>query len=243
MSKIVAIVQARMGSSRLPGKVLMDIAGKSVLAHCIERLARAGRIDEIVVATTEHAEDMAIHEAATALGAKTFAGSESDVLNRYRAAAEWAKADIVVRVTSDCPLIDPEITDNVIEAYLESEVDLASNVIRRTFPRGVDTEVLSVDMLRYLDGFVKKPEEREHVTMHLYQNQEQFWLASVETEGPMHRPELRFCVDTEADLDFMRTVFKKIDAADNLFPIFEAVKLIEREPKLADINAHVEQVS
>lgn len=241
MNRVVAIVQARMGSQRLPGKVLMDIAGLPMLAHGVQRLSRATRVDEVLVATSDSPADAPIVAFAHTYGLRVYTGSETDVLRRYADAAEWARATAIVRITGDCPLIDPEIVDSVVEAYLDSDVDLASNVIERTYPRGLDTEVFSIGLLRYLDRFAGKPHEREHVTAHVYLNRDQFWLASVETQGPLARPELRFCVDTGDDLAFVREVFGRLGGSGNAFTALDVVSLLEREPALTAINAHVEQ--
>ena len=141
--KIVAIIQARMGSTRLPGKVLKDLEGETVLARVVTRLRRARRIDELLVATTDRAMDDAIVEECQRCSVPVFRGDQDDVLDRYFRAAQAAKAKIVVRITSDCPLIDPDITDKTIAAFLESRVDYASNALVRTYPRGLDTEVMS----------------------------------------------------------------------------------------------------
>jgi spore coat polysaccharide biosynthesis protein SpsF len=243
VNRVVAIVQARMGSERLPGKVLMDVAGKPLLAHCIERISRAKRVDEVVLATTDMAGDVPLLNFAKSAGLRVYAGSENDVLQRYREAAEFAQADIIVRITGDCPLIDPELSDSVIEAYLDSEVDLASNVINRTYPRGVDTEVFSMALLRYLNRFVTKQPEREHVTLHVYKNRDQFWIASVETDGPLKRPEIRTCVDTGNDLQFVREVFEALGKGGNSFSTFDVMELLDRRPELGELNAGVKQKS
>jgi len=241
VSRVVAIVQARMGSERLPGKVLLDVSGKPLLLHCIERISRAKRIDQVVLATTTKPEDKALVDLAKSAGIPAYAGSEDDVLRRYREAAEFAKADVIVRITGDCPLIDPELADRVVEAWLDSGVDLASNVVERTYPRGVDTEVFSMDLLRYLDRFVTKQPEREHVTLHLYKNREQFGIASVETDGPLNRPDLRLCVDTDEDLRLVRAVFEELGKEGNAYSTLDVVELFNRRPELAEINAGISQ--
>ena len=141
--KVVAIIQARMGSTRLPGKVLKDLEGKTVLARVVNRLRRARLIGEVLVATTDRAVDDTIVKECSSISVPVSRGDQDDVLDRYFRAAQLAKADVVVRITSDCPLIDPEITDKTIAAFLETRPDYASNAMVRTYPRGLDTEVMS----------------------------------------------------------------------------------------------------
>src|SRR5580658_9210851 len=147
MLKVVAIVQARMGSTRLPGKVLKDLEGETVLARVVNRLRRVRLINEILVATTDRATDDSIVKECRSLSVMVSRGDQDDVLDRYFRAAQLTKADVVVRITSDCPLIDPEITDRTIAAFLETSPDYASNTLVRTYPRGLDTEVMSVKVL------------------------------------------------------------------------------------------------
>src|SRR5271169_1581637 len=145
--KTTAIVQARMGSTRLPGKVLMDLGGQTVLASVVRRLGRARLIDEILVATTTASADDAIAHECRRLRVGCFRGSEPDVLDRYHAAATAVSAECLVRITSDCPLVDPAIVDQTIQTFFDQHADYASNVFPRTFPRGLDTEVFSLAVL------------------------------------------------------------------------------------------------
>ena len=164
--KRVIVLQARMTSTRLPGKVLMDVAGRPMLAQQLRRLARCKQADEILVATTTNATDDPVVAVARAEGARWFRGSETDVLARYVEASREAKADLVVRVTADCPLIDPEESDRVIEALMahQERCDYASNVVRRTYPQGLDTEAMYADALERLDRLAQSSPAREHVT-------------------------------------------------------------------------------
>jgi len=144
---VVAIIQARMGSTRLPGKVLLDLAGRTMLARVVRRVGRAALIDEVMVATADAPDDDAIVEECRRLRVPCFRGSEHDVLDRFHRAAIAHRADVVVRITADCPLIDPEVTDRVIRAFFDERPDYASNTLRRTYPRGLDTEVMTAAAL------------------------------------------------------------------------------------------------
>ncbi|MBI5093028.1 MAG: glycosyltransferase family protein [Candidatus Hydrogenedentes bacterium] len=241
MGRTVAIVQARMGSTRLPGKCLADIAGKPMLQHVLERLGLSKRIDDVVVATTRNSADTPILDLVRQVGLRACAGSENDVLARYLEAARFAKAEIIVRVTADCPLIDPALADDVIDAYSREHGDYASNVIERTFPRGVETEVFSLETLRRINALSNQPFEREHVTPYFYLHPEDFKLVSITAAGALRRPDLRLCVDTEDDLRLVRQIYTRLSGQGNTFSMLDTIHAIEREPWLAEINAHIEQ--
>jgi len=163
--RIVAIIQARMGSTRLPGKVLLDLAGEPVLARVVNRTQRATMLDEIVIATTTESRDEAIVELCSSRDWAYFRGSEDDVLDRYYQAAKKHHAEVVVRITSDCPLIEPEIIDLVIWKFLEEDsLDYVSNILSpRTFPRGLDVETMTFEALKRAWQEDKNPAWREHV--------------------------------------------------------------------------------
>jgi spore coat polysaccharide biosynthesis protein SpsF len=236
--KIVAIVQARMGSTRLPGKVLKDIGGETMLARVIGRLRRASLINEVLVATTDTAADDAVVAECRKCSIPVSRGDEKDVLDRYFRAAQLSKAEIVVRVTSDCPLIDPEITGKTIAAFLESRPDYASNVMQRTYPRGLDTEVMSIAALERAWRQAHKPYEREHVTPYIYEHPGEFKLLSV--PGDEDYSSHRWTVDAPEDLEFVRTVYSRL-APDAAFSWRDILDLLKREPQLADVNRFVEQ--
>lgn len=240
MKRIVAIVQARMGSTRLPGKVLKDIAGKPMLQHVIERLQRADRLAEVVLATSTHPQDRVLLDMAGELGVRGVAGSEDDVLSRYARAARETEADAVVRITSDCPLIDPELVDRSVGFFLVEKADYAANCIQQTFPRGMETEVFSAGKLFEIDREAQLPYEREHVTPRFYQHAELYAARYLSAEGEYHRPELRLCVDTTQDLALVRGIFDRL-GPDNTFPLLDIIRLLDREPDLRALNAQVKQ--
>lgn len=230
--KTVAIVQARMGSSRLPGKVLADLAGETMLGRVIARLRAARRIDDIVIATTVSAKDDAVCREAARHRAGVFRGSQTDVLARYLGAARIFRADVVVRVTSDCPLLDPEVVDRVVAAL--DGADYASNTHTRTFPRGLDVEALHADTLERIGRLGTSPAAREHVTAFVMEQPRLFQIHQVVAETD--DSDLRWTVDTEDDLELVRRLY-----AHPMLPYRELVAHVRAEPALAAINAHVGQ--
>jgi len=237
---IVAIIQARMGSSRLPGKVLMDLGGEMVLGRVVRRLQRSRHISKIVVATTTVPADEVIVAECDRLEVLCFRGSEHDVLDRYYQAARANAADAVVRITSDCPLIDPELVDETVEVFGDKHADYASNVFPRTYPRGLDTEVFSFDALDRAWREAREAHQREHVTPYLYEHPQIFKLASL--SGAADYSRYRWTLDTREDLELLRAIYSRFDGRDD-FSWQEVLCLMEREPELADLNSQVLQKS
>ncbi|WP_418791005.1 cytidylyltransferase domain-containing protein [Phosphitispora sp. TUW77] len=241
MPKTVCIVQARFASTRLPGKVLMEIAGKPLLEHLIDRLRLARAIDEIVIATTVNSDCIPIVELADKCEVTWFAGSEEDVLERYVGAARQVNAANVIRVTSDCPLIDPVTIDRVVNCYLSSDVDYVSNTIERTYPRGLDTEVFSSEALERVSRLASEKSYREHVTLYMYRHPEQFTLKNVCAEPPLDRPDLRLTVDTPEDFMLVKEIYEALYSPGDIVKITDVIRLFDERPELAGINAHIEQ--
>jgi spore coat polysaccharide biosynthesis protein SpsF len=236
--KIVAIVQARMGSSRLPHKVLKDLAGATVLDRVLNRLGRSRLIQESIVATTIEPADVAIIEHCQRTGRRVFRGSEQDVLDRYYQAAKFTNADAVVRITSDCPLIDAEVTDATVRAFLDQRADYASNVRVRTYPRGLDTEVMTAQVLDRAWRESTKLYQREHVTPYIYENPGKFKLHGIQND--IDCSQHRWTVDTPEDLQLLQAVYARFGGRDD-FGWREVLELMEADPSLADINRHVTQ--
>lgn len=238
--KVVAIIQARMGSTRLPGKVLRDLAGEPVLVRCVNRLQRAQMLDEVVVATTVQNADQAIVRLCTERGWPCFRGSEEDVLDRYYQAAIAHQADVVVRVTSDCPLIEPEVVDRVIGEFLDRQpgLDYAANTLPpRTFPRGLDAEVIRCDALERAWREDRNPAWREHVTPYVYRNPERFSLYGVTNEADYSH--MRWTVDTPEDLAFVRRIYDHF--GHDLFSWREVLAVLKEHSEWMAINHHVQQ--
>lgn len=240
-TRVVAIIQARMDSTRLPGKVLKDISGKPMLWHMLNRLKLSNGIDNIILAIPNSVQNDRLEDLAKGLKLHCFRGSEEDVLDRYYKAALEFGGDVIVRLTSDCPLIDPCITDRVIEEHLLTDSDYTSSGIKRTFPRGLDTEVFSFDALKRAHEEAKQDYEREHVTPYIYLHPEIFKLESVEASGKQRRPDLRLTVDTEEDLKLIREIFKRLHREGHTFYIEDVIDLLDKHPELTAINAHIRQ--
>jgi spore coat polysaccharide biosynthesis protein SpsF len=237
--KVVGIVQARMGSSRLPGKVMKTVKGKPLLQYQIERMEKAKLVDELVVATTEKDIEAPILELCKRLNVSTYRGSENDVLERYYHAAKDYDADIIVRMTSDCPLIDPNIIDLVIQYYLDNKYDYVSNTQIRTYPRGMDTEVFSMKLLDEAFFHANMEYEREHVTPYFYLNPEKYSIGQVcNSEDNSH---YRLTVDTPEDFRLISIILEDLYCRDNLFDLQMILEKLRSEPALADINKHILQ--
>ncbi|MGO9366037.1 MAG: cytidylyltransferase domain-containing protein [Terriglobales bacterium] len=235
----MAIVQARMGSTRLPRKVLADIQGHPMLWYVIHRARAATTVDEVVVATTTQSRDQAIVDFCRENGVSCFRGREEDVLDRYYQAALEREADVVVRITSDCPLIDPSIIDKVVRSFLLGQCDYASNVMVRTYPRGLDTEVMTLRALEQAWINAGEPYQRVHVTPYIYENPSTFRLLSVTGDGDYSQ--YRWTVDTEQDLELVRAVYTRLKGRECYLD--DVLKLMDREPGLADINRAIAQKS
>lgn len=238
---IVAIVQARMGSTRLPGKVMKTILDKHVILWDIDRVSLSKLIDEIVVAIPFGKQDDVIADTIEEYNNKILIsrGSEGDVLDRYYNAAVQTNADVVVRITSDCPLIDPVVVDHVIEQFLNNDCDYCSNSLQRTYPRGLDTEVFSFDALSKAWNESKKNYEREHVTPYIIENPDKFKLLNVSNDIDLSH--LRWTLDTKEDFEFIDAVYQRIYPEKQMFFMDDVLDLLDHEPGLIDINKHIEQ--
>jgi len=240
--KRVIILQARMTSTRLPGKVLMDLAGRPMLAQQLRRLARCRQVDEIVVATTTNATDDPVVAVARAEGARWYRGSETDVLARYVGAAREARADVVVRVTADCPLIDPEESDRVVATLVaqRERCDYASNVVRRTFPQGLDTEVMHADTLERLDRLARSSPAREHVTYFILNEHPEFFRIHSVTDTE-DNSDLRWTVDVPQDLEMVRQLYEELNLGEQVVGYRELLSYVRAHPAVAAVNAGVIQ--
>jgi len=236
--RIVAMIQARMGSTRLPGKVLTDLVGATVLARVVERVSRIENIQAITVATSLNRENEAIAAECKRLGVDCFRGSESDVLDRYFHAAKETEPEAIVRITADCPLIDPEVSGSVVSKFLQQSADYASNVLPRTYPRGLDTEVFTRSALERAWKQSTEAHQREHVTPFFYEHPELFRLVSVQADADyaFHR----WTLDTPEDLELIRSIYSRF-AGKGAFSWREVLQLLKREPMLLRINSHVVQ--
>lgn len=229
--KIVITIEARMGSTRLPGKVLMPILGRPMLAYMIERLQRVSKADKIVVATTDNPNDDPIADLATNLGVGLFRGSEEDVLDRVLSAASSANADVIVETSGDCPLIDPEVVDQVIGVYLANKFDFVNN--------GLDIEIFSKAVLYEVSQLTKDPIDREHVSLYIYEHPERFSFCRLETGLPEKYQNLRLTVDTLEDFTLISKIFEELYPKDPAFSLGNVLALLDRRPELIEINRHI----
>lgn len=236
--KIVAIIQARMGSTRLPGKVLRDIGGMTMLARVVRRVQRATLLHEVVVATSMEASDTAIVQECHHLSVPVFQGNEQDVLDRYYQAAIMYQAAGVIRITADCPLIEAEVIDKVVAAFKAQPADYASNIIERTYPRGLDTEVMTLGALEQVWRSATEPYQRIHVTPYFYQHPEQFRLLSITSDADYSH--YRWTVDTAEDLTFIQAVYAHFGGLDN-FSWREVLRLMHYHPELLHLNEAIQQ--
>jgi spore coat polysaccharide biosynthesis protein SpsF (cytidylyltransferase family) len=234
--KTVAVIQARMGSTRLPNKVLADLGGKPMLAQVVDRVRHARTIDEVVVATSTAPQDDAIEAFCERGGIACFRGSEEDVLDRYYQAAKAFDADVVVRITADCPLHDPRVIDAVVERFDSGRHDYVSNTIDRSYPDGLDVEVFSIGTLARAWREAKWTSEREHVTPYIWKQPALFRIEQV--VQPTNLADLRWTVDEPRDLALVREVYRRLGNRD--FTMHDVAALLSDDAALRTMNAGIE---
>lgn len=234
-SEVVAIIQARMASTRLPGKVLLDIQGKPLLEHVIDRVGAAKLIDSTVIATSSNERDEAIIQFAKSRGIAYYVGSEDDVLDRFYQTAKRFNVNIIVRITPDDPFKDPEVIDKVVSYYLSDidSLDYVSNTIEPTYPEGLDVEVFSFQALEKAWREASKPSERGHVTPYMWNHPKFFRLANIENDENLSH--LRWTIDAEEDLRFAREVYARLYRGQ-VFLMKDILALLRAEPGLTKIN-------
>ncbi|HEK9103242.1 glycosyltransferase family protein [Bacillus cereus] len=239
--KVAAIIQARMGSTRLPGKILKKVLDKTLLEYQIERVKKAKTIDQIIVATTTKLNDNPIIELCKQLSVPYYRGSEDDVLSRYYETATNFSVDVVVRLTSDCPIIDPNIIDKVVHCYLkqQNKYDYISNTLTRTYPRGLDTEVIPYRILKRTYEEANEPSHREHVTAYIYNNPGKFKLLNVQHD--LDESKHRWTVDTKEDFILIKNIITRLYPVNSQFSFSDILNLLKQEPDLFYINSHIEQ--
>jgi len=225
----LAIVQARMTSSRFPGKVLADLLGSPMITRQLERLQRAQLVDKIVVATSNDPSDDNLSNVIEAMNIPVVRGSLNDVLGRFIQVIDEFNPDVIVRITADCPLISPQVVDGVIQLFHDSNADYASNTLTPTFPDGLDVEVCKVEALRKINQISTDDFEREHVTLGIYRRPELFSLRNF--ENPEDYSFLRWTVDTPADLDFVRGVYQELFKSTPNFDMEEVLAYLKLHPE------------
>jgi spore coat polysaccharide biosynthesis protein SpsF len=228
-----------MTSTRLPGKVMLPVLGRPLLAHMVERLRRARRIDAIVLATTTDAASDPLEALAAELGIGCFRGSEDDVLGRVLGAARSAHADVIVETTADCPLIDPAVVDLVVERFQEGGADYCSNTLERTFPDGLDVQVFPTAVLAEVDRLTADPADREHVSLYIYEHPERYRLRNVSSSRP-DTGAWRITLDEPADYALVTAIFEALYPRDPQFGFEAIVALLDKQPELRALTAGVE---
>jgi spore coat polysaccharide biosynthesis protein SpsF len=232
-----------MGSSRMPGKTMAELAGRSSLHHIIERLRRVPNLDGIVVATTTGIADDVIADCARAAGVSLYRGSADDVLARTLKAARSVGAATIVTVTADCPLTDPLIVEQVIGEYRRHRPDYASNRLDGyKYPKGMDVEVFLTVLLEEIEKEAREPRDREHVTLFFYEHPERFRLLGIEPSERHRRPELRLTLDTPDDYKLISALYDALYDDDPCFGLDAVLDCLERHPEFAALNNHVPQV-
>ncbi|MCU0327409.1 MAG: glycosyltransferase family protein [Chitinophagales bacterium] len=238
--KIVTVVQARVGSTRLPNKVMKTILSKTILELMVERLLQAKHIGQIVIATSEHAENDIIEDLFRNNDKiVVFRGSELDLLDRHYQAAKALQADIVAKIPSDCPLIDPKIIDDVYGYFLSHSVDFVSNLHPATYPDGNDVEIFRFSALEKAHLEAQKPLEREHTTPYFWENPDKFSLANFTwPKGYDYSMSHRFTIDYLEDFEFIKAVFEALYPSNPRFSLEDILDLLEKKPEIYQINAH-----
>lgn len=240
MEKVVATIEARMTSSRLPGKPLLRAANASMLEHLIRRICTVPSVDQIVLATTVSPADIPLVELAEQLGIAVFRGDEDDVMQRVIDAAASVNADVVVEITGDCPIIDPEIVEQTIRMFKAHQTDYVSNVHLRSYPDGMDTQVFRLETLKRSAAMTKDRLDREHVTLHIRNHPELFTHVHLVAPPEIHWPELGLTLDERGDYELLKQIIEHFDAINNpLFSCLDAVRFLRQFPEYAEINKDV----
>lgn len=237
--RILATIEARMTSSRLPGKVMKRVLDRPMLAFMVERLRRVPALHGIVIATTVNASDDPLVDLAESLGVGVFRGDEEDVMGRVLGAARAHAADVIVETTGDCPLIDPGIVQSCVEKYLAAGVDYLSNVLTRSYPIGMDTQVFATDILADAEARTRAPRDREHVSLYIYNHPERYRLQNVEAPPTLRDPRLALTLDTAEDFALISAVFEALYPENPDFRLSDILDLLARRPELREINRHV----
>lgn len=235
--KVLTIIQARKRSTRLPSKPLMDLAGRTVLEHVIDRVSQSKLTGELIVATTVNRADLSIVKLCADMGVSVYCGCEEDPLERYYQAARLFGCSHVVRIKSDCPLIDPEIIDEAIGVHLESGADYTTNTLQRTYPVGQDVEILTNETLRRLWQSAVLFSEREHITIHIANNPDSFKICHLKYGENLS--DKRWTLDYPEDYELLRTIFNSIYHKNRDFRMKDILEFLSENPELEDLNVHI----
>jgi spore coat polysaccharide biosynthesis protein SpsF (cytidylyltransferase family) len=231
--KITCIIQARTNSSRLPNKILLKLSNTHIIVHIIDRIKKSTLIEQIILATTINHDDQILLDIANDNQITSFKGNEFDVLDRFYNAAKENDAGTVIRITGDCPLVDPILIDKMLKFFLENNFDYVSNTIERTFPDGLDIEIFTFATLEKAFFEATWISEREHVTPYIIKNPKLFKLFSyTNVENLSH---LRWCLDEASDYEMLQKIYQEFES-DNFFSTTDVLKLLEKKPEISEIN-------
>jgi spore coat polysaccharide biosynthesis protein SpsF len=239
--RVVATIEARMTSSRLPGKALLPALGKPMLAHLVERLKAVPSVDAIVIATTINQADQPIVDFAHNAMINCFRGSENNVMARVLGAAESAAADVIVEITGDCPIIDPDIVEQTIRMFLHHSVDYMSNAVIRSYPDGMDAQVFSLEALRNASQRTDNPLDLEHVSRYIYQHPNEYRIGHLVAPPSLHWPELGLTLDEEDDYRLLKKIIETLGQSDPLFGCHKVISLLRSHPEWVAINSQVKR--
>ena len=240
MRKIVAIIEARMTSTRLPGKVLLPVLGKPILHYLVQRLRAVPSVDSIVLATTVNESDQTLVEFAKNEDILIYRGSEDDVMARVIGAAELVEADVIVEVTGDCPILDPDITEQVIQMYLQNDAAYVSNAHIRSYPDGMDTQVFTLESLKHSASLTNDPLDHEHVTLHMRNNPGIFPHIHLVAPPSLNWPELGLTLDEKSDYELLKKIIENLNGdKGSMFNCLDVISLLRKNPDWLKINQHV----
>ncbi len=236
---VLAFIQARVGSTRLPGKVLLDLHGKPVLERVIERVQSAKGIDGVIVVTTLESKDIPVVRLCAERGIRVFCGSENDVLDRFYQAAKILGPDHVVRITADCPVMDPRVIEKVVGQHLASGADYTSNTLVERYPDGEDVEIVGFGALERAWKEARLNSEREHVTPYIRNHPDLFTLSSVVSEED--HSSCRWTLDTARDYEFLQRIYGELGNQEEFFGMDSILDLLDRKPELRGLNSGIER--
>lgn len=239
MKKIVATIEARMTSTRLPDKVLLPAGGKPMLKHLVDRLRQVKSIQTIVLATTVNRTDDCLEAFAKEEKIAHFRGSEEDVMGRVIGAADSVNADIVVEITGDCPVIDPLLVEQTIQMFLHNTCEFASNSLIRSYPDGMDTQVFALETLKRSAALTNDPLDREHVTLHICNHPELFRPVNLIAPPDLYWPELGLTLDEKADYELLKNLIEYFGPSRPYFSCREVIELLRTRPEWVAINQEV----
>ena len=237
--KIVATIEARMTSSRLPGKPMMEVCGHPMLGHLVYRLKAVESLDAIVLATTINQADDVMAQYASSIGIEVFRGDEDDVMGRVVNAGKSVDADVIVEITGDCPIIDPEIIEQAIRSYGENTYEYVGNQHVRSYPDGMDVQVFALETLIRSEAMTDEPLDREHVTLHIRNNPQIFSHLNLVAPPEQHWPDLGLTLDEQSDFDLLKVIIEHFYDKNPLFSCLDVVRFLRTNQQLVDINSEV----